>query len=377
MNSLKFATIILYVFLINSIAYGQKTEPEIRIEPITDNLFVLLGGNGLGAHVGVSIGEDGILLVDTMRSHSAEKLFEAIRTVSDKPIRFVINTHSHADHTGGNEFFSKQGATIIGHRNSIYSPVHSDMRVNDGFSMVFNSEEIRFRHVAAHTSNDLVVYFADSDLLFLGDTFTNVWHPTASTFGLASETAAMDLALGLCTEKTVIVPGHGFLDRCDSLSRSRSNTEDWYARMAQLVRKRKTPEDMMTDPELNRLRDLFVAKRLPPELPDARFRRFIDRTLSADFIATYPVMTSELTQFAGRFRSDNGEPIEIALHNDQLVARKKGAFVEQLVPLSSTMFHVRASLEGRYEFTIDRDGNVKRLMRTVGDLGISATRMNE
>jgi len=204
---------------------------QVKIHPtkITDNMYVLSGGGG---NVALLIGDDAALLVDATCAEIADKLVAAVESLTDKPIRLVINTHWHFDHVGGNEALTRAGATIIAHeavrtrmeKQNYITGVDRDIppsppdalpttTFTDKLVLHFAGEEIRVMHVdPAHTDGDSFVYFARADVLHLGDTcFSGMYtffdvNAGGSLDGIIQ---ALDKALKIATDKTQIIPGHG------------------------------------------------------------------------------------------------------------------------------------------------------------------------
>ena len=141
--------------------------PKITTTKINDNFWVLHGGNGLGANVGMSIGEDGIVLIDSMNVGKGKLLIEEIRKISDKPIKYVINTHDHKDHRGGNEDFVALGATIIYPdylKYTGYQGASRDIQFKDKMTFSANGEIFTLYHVKSHTWNDVIVHMKNNNV---------------------------------------------------------------------------------------------------------------------------------------------------------------------------------------------------------------------
>jgi glyoxylase-like metal-dependent hydrolase (beta-lactamase superfamily II) len=231
---------------------------EIRVERVAPGVAVLFGRGG---NIGLSHGADGNVLVDDQYAALSERILAAVRSVDPRPIRFVINTHWHGDHTGGNEAIGRTGAVIVAHDNvrrrmSIdqvvrgnavpASPTGALPIVTFTRSVTFhlNGDEIRVFHVAdAHTDGDAMVYWTRANVLHMGDTFFRDFLPFidldsgGSVDGLLR---AVDEALGIADERTVIVPGHGPLARRADLAAYRALVARLAARVRAEVRRGRT-----------------------------------------------------------------------------------------------------------------------------------------
>ena len=210
-------------------AQQDLDEVEITTVPLSAGVFMLTGAGG---NIGVSVGDDGVFVIDDQFAPLTERILEAIGGLSDRPVSYVLNTHWHGDHTGGNENMGEAGAVIVAHDNvrtrmsteqvsTVFgrtTPPSPEgalpvVTFTENVTFHFNGEAIRVHHVpGAHTDGDSLVYFADSDVLHTGDTFFNGFFPfidVDSGGGLEGMIDAAETALGMITRETSIIPGHG------------------------------------------------------------------------------------------------------------------------------------------------------------------------
>ena len=202
---------------------------EIRATKLTESTYMLTGAGG---NLGLSVGEDAVFLIDDQFAPLTDKINAAIAKITPKPVRFVLNTHWHFDHTGGNENYGNAGALIVAHEN-VRKRMGTDqfiefLRMNTqpspkpalpvvtfagAMSFHINGEEIRAIHVPrAHTDGDSIVHFLGSDVIHMGDVYFNGFYPfidTASGGTIDGVVAACDQVLGIATDRTKIIPGHG------------------------------------------------------------------------------------------------------------------------------------------------------------------------
>src|SRR5262245_41942311 len=188
---------------------------------------------GGGGNVAAFVGTDGVLLVDSMFAPLADRLVAAVRTVTDREIRFLINTHVHPDHIGGNEPLATRGVLIFAHDNVrlralerlrfprrggqfVEQPSATARPVvtyNDRLTFHLNDEEVRtVLAPPAHTDGDSFVYFPQSDVLHLGDVFRTTSYPIIDVYNggsLAGTIKALDMAIAMAGPNTRIIPGHG------------------------------------------------------------------------------------------------------------------------------------------------------------------------
>jgi glyoxylase-like metal-dependent hydrolase (beta-lactamase superfamily II) len=201
---------------------------EISTARLADNFYVL---EGRGGAIGVLVGPDGILMVDGEFAPLTAKIVAAIKTFSSQPIRYVVNTHDHGDHTGGNENFAKLGAVIVAREEVRDRLMHPGPGPNGapgvpapaaalpsityegrlGFHM--DGEDVQLIQVPpAHTNNDTLVYFPHADVIMAGDYFNSDQYPYIDREDggtLKGMLDGMSLLIGMAGPNTKIVPGHG------------------------------------------------------------------------------------------------------------------------------------------------------------------------
>ena len=217
-------------------AQQDFSQVEIRTEMVADGLYVLFGAGG---NIGLSVGEDGAFLVDDQYAPLTEKILAAVAAVTDQPVRWVLNTHWHGDHTGGNENLGGAGATIVAHEN-VYRRLNpaefADLvgrsqqsapeglpvvTFNDRVSFHWNGEDIRVNHMPnAHTDGDALVFFTNADAVHMGDTFFNGRYPfidVDSGGGVHGVIAIADYVLANTSAATRLIPGHGEITDQNSL----------------------------------------------------------------------------------------------------------------------------------------------------------------
>ena len=205
---------------------------QIRTQQVADGVYVLFGQGG---NIGVSVGEDGVFIIDDQFAPLTERILAAIAAITDEPVRFVFNTHWHGDHTGGNENMGEAGALIVAHDNvrermsteqvlqRIGRPVSTTPASPEGaLPVVTFSEDVSFHinggqlhafHVSnAHTDGDAIVRFVDANVVHMGDTFFRGRFPfidTASGGSIDGLIAAVGDALAVMDPDTRVIPGHG------------------------------------------------------------------------------------------------------------------------------------------------------------------------
>lgn len=198
----------------------------VRAIQLSDGIYML---TGRGGNIGLSVGADGAYLIDDQFAPLTEKILAAVAAITDQPIRYVVNTHWHQDHTGGNENLGNRGAVILAHDNVrrhllsrnhpgnsgqfVSSPELPVITFNDTVTLHLNEESVHiFKVPAAHTDGDVIVHFTGSNVIHMGDLFFNglyTFFDRSSGGSFDGMIAALGIGLELADEETRIIPGHG------------------------------------------------------------------------------------------------------------------------------------------------------------------------
>tara|TARA_B110000116_G_C16777891_1_gene556723 strand:+ start:714 stop:1586 length:873 start_codon:yes stop_codon:yes gene_type:complete len=209
---------VCLALILPTIAIAQDFDSvEMTVHRVSGNISYIAG---MGGNIGLFVGDDGVFLIDDQYAPLTDKIVAAVRTVSDQPLRFLINTHMHPDHTGGNENFGKMGVAIFGHDN-VRSQMAAASKVEQpplitfskDISFHINDETVHvFKVPNAHTNGDVFVQFEGSNVFHTGDVYrtTTYAYIDASNGGSFLGTiAAHDLLIEMSDENTKFVPGHG------------------------------------------------------------------------------------------------------------------------------------------------------------------------
>lgn len=237
---------IISVFTVSSIvlvALAQRSVSEIKIDAtdLGNGVYMLTGSGG---NLGASVGEDGVFLIDDQLAPLTEDIVAALKELSEQPVDYVINTHYHGDHVGGNENFGQAGSVIVAHDNvrermsttqiseflNRETPPYPDgalpvITFTHTVRFHLNGDHLHVIHLPnAHTDGDAIVHFESANVLHMGDTFWNGYYPFIDyeAGGTIDGTiAAAEFGLSLADENTHIIAGHGPLGDRVALERFR------------------------------------------------------------------------------------------------------------------------------------------------------------
>lgn len=255
----------LLLAALSGAASAQDPEATIRSEQVAPGIYVLYGSGG---NIGVSAGPDGIFLIDDQFAVLTPKITEALARITPEPPRFVLNTHWHGDHTGGNENLAARGALIVAHDN-VRRRMSTDqfsrffdrttpaspgkalpvVTFNDGVSFFLNGDEIHGAHVAhAHTDGDVFMHFRAANVIHTGDIVFAGRFPFIdldSGGSVAGVIAAVDQMLALANDDTRVIPGHGKVTDRAGLEAYRQLLVVTSERMRELVKGGKTQDEVL------------------------------------------------------------------------------------------------------------------------------------
>jgi cyclase len=257
----------LFLAIANLAAQDQDfSKVQITVTKVAGTVYML---QGAGGNIGASVGEDGIVVVDDQYAPLAEKIEAALKGITDKPVRFIINTHYHGDHTGGNAFFQKQ-APVIAHDNVRKRLEQGSMAGNLGsismerkaapkealpivtfdhdVTVHLNGEDIRALHFpGGHTDGDSIIFFPKSNVVHMGDDFVRYGFPfvdLASGGSVQGMIAALEEVVPKLPADVKVIPGHGNVSNLDDVREYVKMLKDTRAVVEKGVQQRKTLDQL-------------------------------------------------------------------------------------------------------------------------------------
>ena len=240
---------------IPSLAQRDFSKVEVNTIPVAEGVYMLTGSGG---NIGLSVGDDGVLLIDDQYAPLTDRILAAIGELTDQPVKMILNTHWHGDHTGGNENLAGKGALIIAHDNvrtrmnarhfseffKSETPPSPQAALpvvtfSESVTLHVNGQTIRAEHMLpAHTDGDSVIWFDGLNVVHMGDIFFNEWYPFVdfssggSVTGMISD---VDQVLERLDDDSKVIPGHGPLSDKAGLIRFRDMLQTVYGRMQNMI----------------------------------------------------------------------------------------------------------------------------------------------
>ena len=242
------------------VAQQDMSKVEINTEKLADGIWVLYGAGG---NIGLCSGPDGALMIDDQYAQLSDKLLTAMKAANDAPLRWVVNTHWHGDHVGGNEAMAAAGATLIAHdrvrermmegqdnkffqRKVDPAPAKAlpIVTFSDTTELHVNGEDAVAFHVPpAHTDGDVVVWFPKANVVHMGDTYLSSMYPIIdleSGGSINGLVAASESVLKRIDDQTKVIPGHGTVSDKAGLQKWHGMLVGTRAAVAKLVKEKKT-----------------------------------------------------------------------------------------------------------------------------------------
>jgi glyoxylase-like metal-dependent hydrolase (beta-lactamase superfamily II) len=243
----------------NALAQQQDfSAVQVKVTKLSGNFHTVEGAGGM---IGALVGPDGIFLVDSQFAPLTDKIVAALKQVSDRPIKYLVNTHLHGDHTGGNENFAKLGVTVLSRdelRARLAKPAKGNpppaaalplLTYRGPVTLHMNGEDVQLIPVpAAHTDGDTMVYFPAADVLMTGDFYRSAGYPNIdrqSGGTLKGMIEGLTAVIALAKPTTRIVPGHGAIVTENEVTAHRDMMIALRDKVAPLVKQGQTQEQVV------------------------------------------------------------------------------------------------------------------------------------
>ena len=275
--------LLVSLFALPGFAQQDFSTVEIRTEKLSDTVYMLVGAGG---NLGLSVGEDAVFLVDDQFAPLTPKILAAVKAISDKPVRFLMNTHWHGDHVGGNENLGKAGVVIVAHDN-----VYKRMSVGGAIQMLkqtyapypkaalpvisfsqsatfhLNGDDVTSTHLPpAHTDGDSFMRFAKANVIHTGDVFAAYRYPfidPESGGSVKGVLQAIDLMLPMIDDNTKVIPGHGGVSSKKDVLAYRKMISTAISKIEPMVKSGKTLQQVIDAKPLREFDDEWGKFRKP------------------------------------------------------------------------------------------------------------------
>lgn len=253
-------SILLFIVATIHPTTSPENPDKLLVTRLSEGAFVLKFAD-YETNIGLFKTAKGVVLIDPMPgSENLDALDKAVKDLAGEPAKFILNTHGHSDHTGGNAYLAGKGSTLL-----------------DGAA---DLTEIHESTAISHTSGDRIFFHEKSNSISVGDIYDTSWHPTFYAGGLSGFASAIEEILVLGDDESIIVPGHGKPTSKAGLRAFRDNTLAWASRMRQLKADGMTAAEIMDDAPAKAILEKFNIENKQDFIPGKARIRFIERTLS-------------------------------------------------------------------------------------------------
>jgi cyclase len=264
-----YLSLALALSAVPMLAQPDPSKVEVKAARVSGSVYMITGAGG---NIGVSVGSDGIVVVDDQYAPLAPKIEAALKSITDQPVRFILNTHYHGDHTGGNEHFGKM-APIVAHENVRKRLASGTSRgtdkvppapagalpvitFNDTLTIHLNGEDVRAVHMPhGHTDGDSVIWFTGSNVVHMGDDYFNGFFPYVDTENggdVGGLIANVEKVLATVPDDVKVIPGHGPLSDKAGLRRYATTLKETLAAVQKGVDAGKTAGQLKSEKVLAR-----------------------------------------------------------------------------------------------------------------------------
>ncbi|MCF6438750.1 hypothetical protein L1077_04810 [Pseudoalteromonas luteoviolacea] len=357
-NTSLFIYALFMLFFSSMVISAQKYTHQ----KLTDNVYIMTRHwEGVSISYGVVVGQDGLLLVNCNIASDAHPFEEALRKISDLPVKYVLNNNYDGGNAHLNGYFAHKGAQIISHQALKYSTIFTQNLVDDGYSMEFGGQTISMHHSGGHSFGHMNIRLKQANILFMADSYRSDWLTVFGPKGVDGHIGGLESALTMIDEQTVIVPGNVlpdqlFASRADVMQQIKS-TGLFKSLVQKLSAKGLSPEEITEHQEIKSFFKTYYPERLDFDII-SRVRNAVNFHVTPDYKAT----SKELDELLGKYVSNNGKIFEVIVQDGRLIARSEGNYI---LPLKwtdkNTVINPSGELNEQFEIVRNELGQIRKL----------------
>lgn len=321
--------------------FSQAKPSQYEITQINDHVYILSYPYSPKdkLSIGVVIGDQGVTLINTMMRSTVAELEHTLRTLTDKPVRYVINSNYDWWSTSANQYFAQQGATIIAHQDTQYmTRNHTQLLFKDKFELDLGTEQLFAYRSGGHSFGHINIVLKQANLIWLADSFKQTWPTIFGPHGLKGYRQGLASALNYGNEKTQYVAGSSsnktdLLVDAKTLRQELSARDAFYTRAQTLIQQGKSNQQIISDPVLNKTLSTYSN----PKHHQAQ-AYLVDRVRFHSKKTQSKLIESNYQHLIGRYKAQDGTVLEVLWYQEQLVAKAPGWFIAGLVQNSDSHY---------------------------------------
>lgn len=344
--------------------------PRVDHEQMNEAVHILrlVRGDGTAANMGVVVGEDGLLIINTMMQGDLKVVEPALARLSTKPVRFVLNSDGDWYNTDANKYFADKGAVILSHKNArYYSDVYHQVRFDEGMEMTYGGERIIAYRSGGHSFAHVNIHLPDANVIFVSDSFNTDWMTTTGPFGLEGHFRGLDGIAARADDDTLIVTGNsrgrGIAYKAD-LAAAKARRLKFVERVRTLYKAGQGADEIAKDPAL----EAIIKAAYPAAHKAHGLQGWLITPMIHTELMQNPLSHAEQQALVGTYRMDGKGVIEVLMEDGELVARSDGRFYYALMPTASDRALLKTAGAGEaIRFTLGTGGRAESLEMQVKD----------
>lgn len=356
--------ILIIIFSMISFMSAQS-KPHYDVKKVSDNayVFTMVWGERSRTNMMVISGEEGFVLLNSMVPDGVDLLETELKKISDKPVKYVINSNWDWHNTGANKYFADKGATIISHENLAYfTNTYTDLLFKDQISLEFSGETITAYRSFGHSMGHVNIHLKKANVVFMSDSYRNQWMTKEGVYGFEGSIRGMRSVFDLSDENTLIVPGNTttvITNTKNDLLKEINIRKTLVKRFKQLKKEKKSFEEMSKDSEIHALFKKYYDKYTEYS---GGMKFIISKLEYYDQMNSHSYQEVYLSKFTGNYSLPKNKIIEVFLEKGELFARSKDMFYTKLVPVGFSKFLFNPDYNNRFiEFNVNSSGEATGL----------------
>jgi hypothetical protein len=352
------------VFLFPAVSLGQGEKIIYESTQLSDHAYIITRTGSSAArrsNMGVVIGEKGLLLINPLfRGDEADQFMLALKTISDMPIKYVINSNWDYYNVAANWYFKDKDVLIISHENIVYHRnIHTQLLFKDKFSLDLGTESIVAYRSFGHSFGHINIHLENANTTFMSDSYRSQWMTIEGPYGLEGHFKGIDMALEMGDQNTRYISGNTsgtIISKREDLQNEKILRSKFSDRVFELKQQGKSNEEILGDDVIV---DVFRQYDLYEHITDEIGDWVINPLFYDDKAKASILSSSQLEKYVGTYSLKDKSDVEIFIEDGQLFSKSLGAFYLKLVPTSDTHFWpYMQSLNVYQVFELDDESNV-------------------
>ncbi len=347
-------------------SFSQENNLNLEVTQLSEHAYVFTRTwkpSAQRTNMGVVIGENGMVLINALyRDEEVELFIKELKRLSDKPVKYIINSNWDEYNTWSNQYFKEKGAVIISHENlAFHNGYSADINFSDKFSLNVGTETITAYRSYGHSFGHINVHLENANTTFMSDSYRSEWMTIEGPFGLEGHFKGLDMALATGNESTKYISGNTrskIVSSREDLLKEKQLRSAFAERVLSLKKEDKSVNEILSDVEIVTIckqYELYNDLVVNNEVGDW----IINPIFFDEQAKTHVFSTQQLEKYVGNYRMKGRTDIQILIENGELFAKSQRQFYLKLVPVSESKFwHNMQNLKDHLTFDLDDNDRV-------------------